>query len=165
MRERSWRTFSASCSRLARFVCRLSRQCWGRSRCSLVRGSWRGGGHDWLAHWCRCGSGCRWFRSSGRLGRSRFLRLDASFPRGTGVHICRETLQFPFLFEIRGRLIRRLPNPHDIIPRIDLRADLAPGLSPLQIQGDRIPAIGSKIDVHGTGIFEQMLHPCLQRVA
>jgi hypothetical protein len=152
-------------SGLVRFVGRQSCQGWSRSRCAVGRSSWRGCRSGRLACWCWCSSGHCWFGRSGRLGRSRFLRLDASFPGGTGVHICRETLRFPFLFEIRGCLIRRLTRPHDVIPRIGLRANLAPGFRPLQVQGNRIPAVRSKIDMHGTGVFEQMLHARLQRGA
>ena len=160
---------SAQYSGLARFVCRLSRQGRGLSRSRIRRGigrsSRKGCGHGWLARRYRCSSGYCWFGSSGRLGRSRSLRLNASFPRRTRVHIRREPFRFPFLFKIRGRLVRRLTTSHDVIPRIGLRTDLTPGIRPLQIQSNRIPAVRSKIDMHGTDVFEQMLHAGLQEGA
>jgi len=39
-------------SGLVRFVCRMSRQGWGRIRCGVSRISWRGRRHARLARWC-----------------------------------------------------------------------------------------------------------------
>ena len=110
---------------------------------------------------CRCRSS--WLRGSGGLRRSWFLRLNTSFPCRTGIHIRRQPLGLPFLFEISRGFVGCFAHSHDIVPRIDLRPDLATGFCAPQIQGDRISPIGSEINMHTADVFEQRSHGHLPR--
>jgi hypothetical protein len=127
----------------------------GRRRPASSRACLRRSGRSRLGRRARCGGG---FRRGRRFRRSRFLGLNTAFPRRTGIHVGGKSFAFPFLLEIRRRLVRSFSPPYYIIPRIGLGTDPTAFIGAHEIERNWIPAVRAQIDMHVADIFQQATH-------